>query len=73
MTEPPEGRPGCGQLRKEWLKHENGVRCVKFEMPNRLPESNTNQAGKTWDQCGEMSGWEVYVLGLSTSWSFCFH
>ena len=25
------------------------------------------------DQSGERSGWEVYVSGLSTSPSFCFH
>lgn len=49
MTEQSEGRLGCGQLRKGWLRksHENSVSGVKLEMPQRLPDSNTDQAGKT--------------------------
>lgn len=56
MAEQPKGRPGCGHVRKEWLRKElgNSVRCAKFEMPGRLPDSNANQV-KTWDQLGK--GW----------------
>lgn len=58
MAEQPKGRPGCGHVRKEWLRKElgNSVRCVKFEMPGRLPDSNANQAaedmGPVWGKAG---------------------